>query len=68
MKPSDFDVIGVECDVSSEHSVQKAYQETMERFGRIDSVVASAGQRSFNLCVMVLIIVVGIVENYSAFE
>jgi len=52
MNPSDFDVIGVECDVSSEHSVQKAYQETMDRFGRIDSVVASAG----------------IVENYSAFD
>lgn len=43
MVPSDFEVIGVECDVSSEHSVQKAFAETIERFGRIDSVVASAG-------------------------
>ena len=42
-EPSDFDVIGVGCDVSLEHSVQKAFSETMERFGRIDSVVASAG-------------------------
>lgn len=44
MEPSDFNVIGVECDVSSEHSVQKAFGETIERFGRIDSVVASAGR------------------------
>ncbi|KZP12701.1 NAD(P)-binding protein [Athelia psychrophila] len=51
-KPEDFKIIGVECDVSSERSVQKAYQEVMDTFGRIDSVVASAG----------------IVENYSAFD
>ncbi|KAF9469235.1 hypothetical protein BDZ94DRAFT_1152482 [Collybia nuda] len=44
--------IGVECDVSSELSVQKAYATIMETYGRIDSVVASAG----------------IVENYSALE
>ncbi|KAF7964952.1 hypothetical protein HWV62_1442, partial [Athelia sp. TMB] len=50
-KPEEFNIIGVECDVSSERSVQKAYQEVMDTFGRIDSVVASAG----------------IVENYSAF-
>ena len=42
-EPNDFDVIGVECDVSSEYSVQNAFNKTMERFGRIDSVVASAG-------------------------
>lgn len=47
MVPSDFEVIGVECDVSSEHSVQKAFAETIERFGRIDSVVASAGMSNF---------------------
>jgi len=52
MKPEDFNIIGLECDVSSERSVQKAYQQIMETFGRIDSVVASAG----------------IVENYSAFD
>ncbi|KAI0032829.1 NAD(P)-binding protein [Vararia minispora EC-137] len=51
-KPSDYKIIGVECDVSSERSVQKAYAETIETFGRVDSVVASAG----------------IVENYSAFD
>ncbi|KAF8205714.1 hypothetical protein K438DRAFT_1578982 [Mycena galopus ATCC 62051] len=45
-------IIGVECDVSSEQAVQKAYAEIMSTFGRIDSVVASAG----------------IVENYSAFN
>ncbi|KIM79584.1 hypothetical protein PILCRDRAFT_548997 [Piloderma croceum F 1598] len=52
MKPEDFNIIGLECDVSSERSVQKAYQQIMDTFGRIDSVVASAG----------------IVENYSAFD
>ncbi|KAA1469365.1 NAD(P)-binding protein [Dentipellis sp. KUC8613] len=52
LTPADFSIIGVGCDVSSEHSVQKAYAETMDAFGRVDSVVASAG----------------IVENYSAFD
>ncbi|KDQ61131.1 hypothetical protein JAAARDRAFT_32136 [Jaapia argillacea MUCL 33604] len=52
MGPSDFDVIGLECDVSSERSVIKAFGETVSKFGRVDSVVASAG----------------IVENYSAFD
>lgn len=40
--------IGVGCDVSSEISVQKAYSEIMETYGRIDSVVASAGNYQFN--------------------
>ncbi|TFK54669.1 NAD-P-binding protein [Heliocybe sulcata] len=52
MKPEDFKIIGLECDVSSERSVIKAFNETMDNFGRLDSVVASAG----------------IVENYSAFD
>ncbi|KAI0064727.1 NAD-P-binding protein [Artomyces pyxidatus] len=52
LAPSDFKVIGLECDVSSEMSVQKAFAETMDAFGRVDAVVASAG----------------IVENYSAFD
>lgn len=43
MKPEDFNIIGLECDVSSERSVQKAFQQVMDTFGRIDSVVASAG-------------------------
>lgn len=51
-RPEDYTVIGIECDVSSERSVQKAYSKVMDTFGRIDAVVASAG----------------IVENYSAFE
>jgi NAD(P)-dependent dehydrogenase (short-subunit alcohol dehydrogenase family) len=50
--PEDLNVIGVECDVSSERSVQKAFAEIIDTFGRVDSVVASAG----------------IVENYSAFD
>ncbi|KAF8136524.1 hypothetical protein EV363DRAFT_1428906 [Boletus edulis] len=51
-KREDFQVIGVGCDVSSELSVQKAFEVVMDTFGRVDSVVASAG----------------IVENYSAFD
>ncbi|KAI0723906.1 NAD(P)-binding protein [Cerioporus squamosus] len=52
MVPSDYRVIGVGCDVSSELSVQQAFRRVMDTYGRIDSVVASAG----------------IVENYSAFD
>lgn len=52
MTPDDFNVIGVGCDVSSELSVQRAFEQVMDTFGRLDSVVASAG----------------IVENYSAFD
>ncbi|KAJ7633004.1 hypothetical protein FB45DRAFT_914137 [Roridomyces roridus] len=50
--PEKVNIIGIECDVSSERSVQKAFGEVMSTFGRVDSVVASAG----------------IVENYSAFD
>ncbi|KAF7337944.1 NAD-P-binding protein [Mycena venus] len=52
MNPDTLNIIGIECDVSSEIGVQNAYAEIMSTFGRIDSVVASAG----------------IVENYSAFD
>ncbi|KAJ7681787.1 hypothetical protein B0H17DRAFT_1075702 [Mycena rosella] len=52
VNPDGVNIIGIECDVSSERSVQKAYEEVMNTFGRVDSVVASAG----------------IVENYSAFD
>jgi NAD(P)-dependent dehydrogenase (short-subunit alcohol dehydrogenase family) len=45
-------VIGLACDVSSELSVQKAFQTVLDTYGRLDSVVASAG----------------IVENYTAFD
>ncbi|KAL5511326.1 hypothetical protein ACEPAH_4542 [Sanghuangporus vaninii] len=48
----ELNVIGIGCDVSSEVSVQKAFKVATEEFGRIDSVVASAG----------------IVENYAAFD
>ena len=43
MDPKDYQIIGIGCDVSSELSVQQAYRRTMDTFGRIDSVVASAG-------------------------
>ncbi|KIL69860.1 hypothetical protein M378DRAFT_68799 [Amanita muscaria Koide BX008] len=48
----DVSVIGVECDVTSEESVQHAYARVLDKFGRLDSVVASAG----------------IVENIAALE
>ncbi|KAG6851283.1 hypothetical protein H0H93_011719 [Arthromyces matolae] len=51
-KEDDFKFIGIECDVSSEEAVQKAYSKVIETFGQIDCVVASAG----------------IVENYTAFD
>ena len=43
MEPSDYRVIGVGCDVSSELSVQQAFRRVMDTYGRVDSVVASAG-------------------------
>jgi len=42
-KPENFNVIGVECDVANEKSVISAFKQTMDHFGRIDSVVANAG-------------------------
>jgi len=51
-KPDEIKIVGIECDVSYESSVQKAFSKIIEIFGRIDSVVASAG----------------IVENYPALE
>ena len=44
-------MIGVGCDVSSELSVQKAFEMVMDNFGRVDSVVASAGELDTFLCV-----------------
>jgi NAD(P)-dependent dehydrogenase (short-subunit alcohol dehydrogenase family) len=44
MTPEDFNVIGVGCDVSSELSVQRAFEQVMDTYGRLDSVVASAGE------------------------
>ncbi|KAI1794670.1 NAD(P)-binding protein [Ganoderma leucocontextum] len=52
MEPNDYRVIGIGCDVSSELSVHQAFRRVMDTYGRVDSVVASAG----------------IVENYSAFD
>lgn len=43
MDQEDYKIIGIGCDVSSELSVQQAYRRTMDIYGRIDSVVASAG-------------------------
>ncbi len=37
-------IVGLECDVSSEASMEKAFIRTIETFGRVDVVVASAGE------------------------
>ncbi|KAI9465966.1 hypothetical protein BJY52DRAFT_1112030 [Lactarius psammicola] len=52
LKDDTLKVVGLECDVSSEASMEKAFTRTIETFGRVDVVVASAG----------------IVENYSALD
>jgi NAD(P)-dependent dehydrogenase (short-subunit alcohol dehydrogenase family) len=39
----DLRVLGVGCDVSSEQGVRMAYKQVLENFGRLDAVVASAG-------------------------
>lgn len=44
--------MSIACDVSSEESVQKAFSTVIDRYGKLDAVVASAG----------------IVENYPALE
>jgi len=43
LKDEEIKYIGIECDVSNEESVKAAYVEMKNVFGRIDSVVASAG-------------------------
>lgn len=47
MNEADYQVIGIGCDVSSELSVQQAFRRVMDTYGRIDSVVASAGPCPF---------------------
>jgi len=42
----------IACDVSSEESVQKAFATVIDKYGKVDAVIASAG----------------IVENYSALD
>jgi NAD(P)-dependent dehydrogenase (short-subunit alcohol dehydrogenase family) len=37
-------IVGLECDVSSEVSVGNAFMRTIEIFGRVDAVIASAGE------------------------
>jgi NAD(P)-dependent dehydrogenase (short-subunit alcohol dehydrogenase family) len=52
LKDDTLKVVGLECDVSSEASVEKAFTRTIETFGRVDVVVASAG----------------VIGNYSALD
>lgn len=39
-----LELIGIECDVSSEEPVVAAFEQIKKRFGRVDAVVASAGR------------------------
>ena len=43
MQEGEVQAIGIECDVALEEAVKTAMAEVVERFGRIDSLVASAG-------------------------
>lgn len=38
-----LDLIGLECDVSNEESVKRAFDRIHQRWGRVDTVVNSAG-------------------------
>jgi len=42
--PAGLELIGIECDVVSEESVKNAFGQTAKRFGKVDAVVASAGE------------------------
>lgn len=39
----DADVRGFACDVANEESVQGVFQEVVDRWGKVDTLVASAG-------------------------
>lgn len=41
------DVVGITCDVSVEPDVERAVDETIRRFGRIDAIVNNAGMMLF---------------------
>ena len=64
----DAKVIGIECDVASQESVQHAYSRVIDTFHRIDSVVASAGKCSAKLDLFHNRPVAGIGENFTALE
>jgi len=51
-KPGEIETIGLACDVSDESAVKAAIDAIVEKFGKIDTIVANAG----------------IVENYPATE
>jgi NAD(P)-dependent dehydrogenase (short-subunit alcohol dehydrogenase family) len=38
-------ILGIECDVSLETSVQDAYKVVIDHFGQVDVAVACAGRR-----------------------
>jgi len=44
-----LEVVGLECDVSSEESVADAFARTLGAFGRVDAVVASAGKLIYHV-------------------
>ena len=44
VKEGDIEAVGMECDVSSEIAVKATMAQVIEKFGRIDSLVTSAGK------------------------
>ena len=60
MDPNDYSVMGIGCDVSSELSGQQAFRRVMDSYGRIDSVVASAGTSE---TIFVVVVAVRLVSN-----
>ena len=44
VKLDDLKIIGIPCNVTSEEEVVAAYDKTLQTFGHIDVVVASAGE------------------------
>ena len=41
--PREIEVEGYECNVAEETSVKEVFEDIVQNFGRIDSVIASAG-------------------------
>ena len=46
IKADELKIIGIPCNVTSEEEVVAAYDKTLQTFGHIDVVVASAGEYS----------------------
>lgn len=47
IEPGKVQAIGLGCDVANEDSVKAGFQHIVDKFGQIDSLVASAGAFSY---------------------